>query len=183
MAARAMTYLAAEEHHERRLKGVLAENLAAQTSRQEIGVQKGRIGLAERSATERLTEARRLEQAHRWDEASTVLRSIRATLSPFRGAEKEGRLEVLSAEVGAIDDRVTPELEKLRARAAAEERRTAEAAKRREAAAEARRSAAKVRPERSYSSNRVRCCDGTLSPSCTYDYSLRGCCSHHGGVC
>ncbi|RYZ16770.1 MAG: hypothetical protein EOO70_03675 [Myxococcaceae bacterium] len=32
--------------------------------------------------------------------------------------------------------------------------------------------------------NRVTCCDGTLSPSCTYDRpSLRGCCSHHGGVC
>src|SRR5262249_45917073 len=27
----------------------------------------------------------------------------------------------------------------------------------------------------------VRCCDGTLSPSCTYVHS--GCCSHHGGVC
>jgi hypothetical protein len=32
--------------------------------------------------------------------------------------------------------------------------------------------------------DRVRCCDGTLSPSCTYSRSsLRGCCSHHGGVC
>lgn len=27
----------------------------------------------------------------------------------------------------------------------------------------------------------IRCCDGTLSPSCTYVHS--GCCSHHGGVC
>jgi hypothetical protein len=27
----------------------------------------------------------------------------------------------------------------------------------------------------------VRCCDGSLSPSCTYVHS--GCCSHHGGVC
>lgn len=39
-----------------------------------------------------------------------------------------------------------------------------------------------ARPQRSSSSNRVRCCDGTLSQSCTYD-SLHGCCSHHGGVC
>lgn len=31
---------------------------------------------------------------------------------------------------------------------------------------------------------RVQCCDGTSSPTCTYDRpSLRGCCSHHGGVC
>ncbi|HTN87513.1 MAG TPA: hypothetical protein VL242_27695 [Sorangium sp.] len=28
---------------------------------------------------------------------------------------------------------------------------------------------------------RVCCCDGTLSPTCTY--VKRGCCSHHGGVC
>jgi hypothetical protein len=34
------------------------------------------------------------------------------------------------------------------------------------------------------SGDRVRCCDGTLSPSCTYGRpSLRGCCSRHGGVC
>lgn len=30
-------------------------------------------------------------------------------------------------------------------------------------------------------SKHVRCCDGSLSPSCTYVHS--GCCSHHGGVC
>lgn len=30
----------------------------------------------------------------------------------------------------------------------------------------------------------VRCCDGSYSPSCTNGRdSLRGCCSHHGGVC
>ncbi|WP_437965806.1 hypothetical protein WMF04_40215 [Sorangium sp. So ce260] len=31
------------------------------------------------------------------------------------------------------------------------------------------------------SEGRVCCCDGTLSPTCTY--VKRGCCSHHGGVC
>jgi hypothetical protein len=30
-------------------------------------------------------------------------------------------------------------------------------------------------------STHIRCCDNTLSPSCTYVHS--GCCSHHGGVC
>jgi hypothetical protein len=29
---------------------------------------------------------------------------------------------------------------------------------------------------------RVRCRDGTLSPTCVCGGSLRGCCSHHGGV-
>lgn len=29
----------------------------------------------------------------------------------------------------------------------------------------------------------IRCCDGTLSPSCVCGGSRRGCCSHHGGVC
>ncbi|WP_437935801.1 hypothetical protein [Sorangium sp. So ce341] len=40
--------------------------------------------------------------------------------------------------------------------------------------------AAPARP-RSASEGRVCCCDGTLSPTCTY--VKRGCCSHHGGVC
>lgn len=32
--------------------------------------------------------------------------------------------------------------------------------------------------------DRIRCCDGSLSPSCTYSQgSLGGCCSWHGGVC
>lgn len=31
------------------------------------------------------------------------------------------------------------------------------------------------------SSGRVCCCDGTVSPTCSY--VKRGCCSHHGGVC
>ncbi|XXX74674.1 hypothetical protein WMF30_44190 [Sorangium sp. So ce134] len=40
--------------------------------------------------------------------------------------------------------------------------------------------AAPARP-RPASEGRVCCCDGTLSPTCTY--VKRGCCSHHGGVC
>lgn len=31
---------------------------------------------------------------------------------------------------------------------------------------------------------RIKCCDGTYSPSCTTDRAdLRGCCSRHGGIC
>jgi hypothetical protein len=29
----------------------------------------------------------------------------------------------------------------------------------------------------------LRCCDGTLSPTCTSCANRQGCCSHHGGVC
>lgn len=29
----------------------------------------------------------------------------------------------------------------------------------------------------------VRCCDGTISPSCVCGGPRRGCCSHHGGIC
>lgn len=36
---------------------------------------------------------------------------------------------------------------------------------------------------RSSGSGSVKCCDGTLSPSCLCGGSLRGCCSHHRGVC
>ncbi len=37
------------------------------------------------------------------------------------------------------------------------------------------------RPRPAPDEGRVCCCDGTLSPTCTY--VKRGCCSHHGGVC
>lgn len=30
---------------------------------------------------------------------------------------------------------------------------------------------------------KLKCCDGTLSPSCVCGGPKRGCCSHHGGVC
>jgi micrococcal nuclease len=40
------------------------------------------------------------------------------------------------------------------------------------------------RESRERSSGRgLRCCDGSLSPSCSCYGSHRGCCSHHGGVC
>jgi len=54
--------------------------------------------------------------------------------------------------------------------ARAEQRRQAKAA----AAAAAQR--------RTYNASRLRCRDGTLSPSCSCEGSHRGCCSRHGGV-
>ncbi|WP_437753759.1 hypothetical protein [Sorangium sp. So ce1389] len=60
-------------------------------------------------------------------------------------------------------------------RGAARER-SREAAETRTAAPPGGRSRPRPAPE-----GRVCCCDGTLSPTCTY--VKRGCCSHHGGVC
>ena len=65
----------------------------------------------------------------------------------------------------------------------AEERERAREARRREE--EARREVARQEQLRR-EANRprpVRCCDGSASPGCYYGGSLRGCCSHHGGVC
>lgn len=83
----------------------------------------------------------------------------------------EGRLE--RTQKAIEDDRKrTEEAERRKAAAAERARKQAEEAERRRQAAAAR------------ASDRVRCCDGTTSPQCRYSQgSLRGCCSHHGGVC
>ena len=52
----------------------------------------------------------------------------------------------------------------------------------REAARQQREAARQERAERE-ASRGLRCCDGTLSPSCSCSGSHRGCCSRHGGVC
>ncbi len=82
----------------------------------------------------------------------------------------EGQLERTQK---AIEDerRRTEEAERRKAAAAERARKQAEEAERRRQAAAAR------------ASDRVQCCDGTTSPTCRYSQSLRGCCSHHGGVC
>ena len=42
----------------------------------------------------------------------------------------------------------------------------------------------RARQAREESANRsLKCCDGSLSPTCSCSGSHRGCCSHHGGVC
>jgi hypothetical protein len=64
-------------------------------------------------------------------------------------------------------------------RLAAEQQRKREAEER----AEKRRIAEEERRERASMPRSIRCCDGTLSPSCMCGGSRRGCCSHHGGVC
>jgi hypothetical protein len=56
-----------------------------------------------------------------------------------------------------------------------------------DAQAEEYREQQRMRPQSSSESSsggeRLQCCDGSLSPSCSCAGSHRGCCSHHGGVC
>lgn len=79
-------------------------------------------------------------------------------------------------------------------RAAAERRQLAadaarvDAERKAEQAAERRRRRARPAIERrerpareERDSSGVRCCDGSMSPTCTTPH--RGCCSHHGGLC
>jgi hypothetical protein len=70
-------------------------------------------------------------------------------------------------------------------RIAEEQRRAAEEARKLEAQAreESRRRAEEEQRTRQSMPRSIRCCDGTLSPSCMCGASRRGCCSHHGGVC
>jgi hypothetical protein len=76
------------------------------------------------------------------------------------------------------EQKIAAEAERKRLAVEERARKKAEQAERQRAAAEA--SAARS----ARSADRVGCCDGTLSPSCRYSQgSLRGCCSHHGGVC
>jgi len=85
-----------------------------------------------------------------------------------QAAEEEAR------RAAAESERV--EAERRAAEKAAAERRGAE-----EYEQARQRAEDAVAPERSSSEGRVCCCDGTVSPTCTY--VKRGCCSHHKGVC
>jgi hypothetical protein len=76
--------------------------------------------------------------------------------------------------------------EAARLRRLAEEQRRAAAEARKLAAQEReakRRRAEEERRERLSVPRSLRCCDGTLSPTCLCGGSRRGCCSHHGGIC
>jgi hypothetical protein len=86
--------------------------------------------------------------------------------------------EALGQQLEAVERALGREEERDEARHQREERQaTREAARE-----EARRLKAEAAAERR--ADRVECCDGTRSPSCRYSQgSLRGCCSHHGGVC
>lgn len=134
------------------------------------------------------------------DEAIPVLDRA-ATTWPRRGglAKQQAHLQAM-VESGEAYEKLTgtppPTLDKARTRLAAVIERLADK-RARDAERKRRRSerkAAKAQrafnrewdraTKRSSGGGNVRCCDGTTSPTCTYDRaSLRGCCSHHGGVC
>lgn len=101
------------------------------------------------------------------------------------GASASHTADALQLRLDRLEKAIERERERAeeaeRRRLAAEERarKKAEAAEQRRQAAEAQAAARQARL-----ADRVRCCDGSLSPSCRYSQgSLRGCCSYHGGVC
>lgn len=86
--------------------------------------------------------------------------------------------KALRRQLGTVERSLEREEEREEARRLREEKKAAREKVREEAARIRAEAAAERRADR------VECCDGTLSPSCRYSQgSLRGCCSHHGGVC
>jgi hypothetical protein len=102
------------------------------------------------------------------------------------GPGEPAELAALKSAVATDQRALDRQNEAARRRQIAEERRrAAEETRKRQAQAreDRRRLAEEERRERQRMPRSVRCCDGTLSPSCMCGASLRGCCSHHGGVC
>lgn len=121
---------------------------------------------AQREAIDRALSRARLFEALTHTRANHTSESLRSRLAQVEAAIERDRKKAAAVEQKRI---------------AAETRaqKKAEAAERRRLAAEASAAARNARI-----SDRVRCCDGSLSPSCNYSQgSLRGCCSHHDGVC
>jgi len=112
-----------------------------------------------------------------------VLQRDRAHLDAARKAIAERLFSFAEAQLDKISPNSpeAPTAKKLRFQSTAARR----AEQQREAQEEARRRRERERAERAErSANRgLRCCDGSLSPSCSCSGSHRGCCSHHGGVC
>ncbi len=121
---------------------------------------------ARREATELALARARLLESRTRSAASHTVKSLQARLEQ---AEKALQREQKQA----------AEAERKRLVAEARARKKIEQAERRRVAAEESAAA-----RRASLADRVECCDGTTSPSCRYSQgSLRGCCSHHGGVC
>lgn len=90
----------------------------------------------------------------------------------------QARLERVDKSL-AREEKIAAEAERKRLAVEARARKKAEQAERQRLTTEASAAARSAR-----AADRVGCCDGTMSPSCRYSQgSLRGCCSHHGGVC
>ena len=121
---------------------------------------------ARRDAAALALSRARLLESRSPTQASRSSQSLQATLEQTENAL-------------AREQKRAAEVEKKRLAIEARARNKLEQAERRRVAAEASAAASRAR-----SADRVGCCDGTTSPSCRYSQgSLRGCCSHHGGVC
>lgn len=118
-----------------------------------------------------LADARRLSRSQQWTAASAKLTEAANLKTDWKPLESTiAQWRKLDGELDRERDRVTAGADAARRRREAQE----EARQRAKEAAESAREA----------SRRLRCCDGTLSPSCLCSRaSRRGCCSHHGGVC
>lgn len=176
-AATRMQYIAtAAEYSARAESARLQQATAAETAKQvyqhasAAGRLNMRFAAVESVADHKLTEARRLANAKKWQKASEILESLEGELKIFRDTEISAtpRWKEIAAARQTIADSVHPGLSKVIALREAEATRKVEV--------EARR--------QQRLADRVQCCDGSLSPSCRYSQgSLRGCCSYHGGVC
>jgi hypothetical protein len=100
-------------------------------------------------------------------------KALRDACSTGKECEKETADFILDAAVG------DPERKKLTALRKTLATTLAAKEKQRQAAEEARQRS--TSPPAPPCGGRVRCCDGTCSPTCTTAH--RGCCSHQGGVC
>jgi hypothetical protein len=121
----------------------------------------------------------------KWEEAEKSLDSAQSILDAFKGTRVETSPQSvdLASQIAAQRKRIEPGLAQLKKAREERERQLAvaeEAKRKREEALQNARLAAEAAQERS---RRVKCCDGTISPSCLCNRSKRGCCSHHGGVC
>lgn len=161
----------------------------------------GDFKCAVNKATEAKDEALRDEAL---DAARARVARTQDSIRAMPGSDLKARLAATTdvipwlAAIALADPTVTPDIvrakedaEKLTAKIAEAERRQREAEER-DRAREARRREEEARREEARQeqlrreANRprpVRCCDGSTSPGCYYGGSLRGCCSHHGGVC
>jgi len=121
---------------------------------------------AQRDAIELALARARLFESRTQSQASHTSQSL------------QGRLEQTTKALER-EQKKAADVEKKRLATETRTRKKAEQAERRRLAAEANAEA-----RRASLADRVECCDGTASPSCRYSQgSLRGCCSHHGGVC
>lgn len=123
----------------------------------------------------RLAAAERRLQEH--DDAGTE--DLATEIASIRGVctsvDQISQLDRFSARVVVAAKRAAREREAEARRAAREEARAA--------SAERRALQEQARKQRSWGSARLRCNDGTLSPTCNCGRSSnRGCCSWHGGV-